>query len=51
MREKKRGEQNDLKIREIEKTFSELWETVGRGDFVVREGNKEFAFDKFHMPN
>ena len=51
MREKKRGEGNDLKIGEIEKTFSELLETGGGGDFVVREGNKEFGFDEFHMPN
>lgn len=51
MWEKKRGKENDIKIGETEKTFSELWETVGGGDFVVREANKEFTFDKFHMPN
>ena len=44
MWEKKGDEGNDLKIGETEKTFSELCKTVVGGDFVVREGNKEFGF-------
>lgn len=29
-----RGEAKDLKIGEIEKTLTELWKPVGRGDFL-----------------